>query len=1133
MWSAIPCWRTLCVLGVGCWGAAQAVAQCAGAAGEPGVPAAQVVALSGQGQTRAGEAAPWQAAVLSQHLGGGADVRTLALSSAALLLADRTQIRMAAQAQVRLCESRPERTLLELMAGRLWARTKKTPASLQLRTPAVTAVVRGTDWDVEVEQGGRTTLTVLSGRVELSNEQGRVELGPAEQGVVVPGQAPVKRLLVQPRQRVQWVAAYPADPTRWEEFQRPGLGGPLADARALVQAGQWGLARERLQVLGATGEGGAAVALALADLELADGQVDAAQARLAQAWQRTQDPRTAARRAELLLVLDRGAEARAWIDATRPTAPQAPELLLADADWHRLQGQGGAALALYREAVGRAQTAATQAAAQWGLGRALQERGDLHAARMALARAVALAPDNPAYRGAQATAATEALRLPQARAGFDAALALAGDDYVSLAGAGLWALQQGDPEGARTLLLKSLVIEPRYAQAQVWLAVAEYRLGGQAAAFDSLERARLSDPKDPLPWQVESILRNDGGEPEAAIAAAREALGRLPYLKSLNPLASDAQGSANLGKALGDFGLEHWARAYAQQSYYPLWAGSHFFMANRYESDFSRNSELMQGYLADPLAFGMGERQVPVLRTLGTEAVVVASAGRDARQTSLAADGVLRGLGAAPMPMAWLVRANGLRLWPRGGSGSYWLTAPMVDLAWGARPVDRLGLFAVHNQGSDRSGYPGGLDLGTARFDGVARGTSTRTDLGGSWRWSADAQTWFKLHHARNSNARSLDLVDWGPQDSRLIDRLEGAMLRHVVQWPGQRWSLGWEHARAQARNGLYDPGTPWEASEGSTHVEFDMPWVDTEWRQGAWTWQAGAYWPHLQVRSTSRYYRQTDGADLLPPAITEAGYARKLRPRVGVSYHMGPGRALHAAYIENVHAPATHTLAPVAVGAIAADHQYQRMGSLARKRALQWDWEIDPRTFAWAMASSQHIVNPQGPDGRVLIPGMGVAVSDRADVLAPVSASGQIAIDAYNGNPFFGQGSLQQLGAAVNHVWAPRRSVLASYTWARSRNTGAAYAGLPLPGVPRHTAVLAHAWRHGGRDLSLASLVYRGSRFADQAAQSPLGAGWNLNLVLFRESADRRWAWTGTLQTPLHGTVRPALWVSLRYRMD
>jgi hypothetical protein len=78
----------------------------------------------------------------------------------------------------------------------------------------------------------------------------------------------------------------------------------------------------------------------------------------------------------------------------------------------------------------------------------------------------------------------------------------------------------------------------------------------------------------------------------------------------------------------------------------------------------------------------------------------------------------------------------------------------------------------------------------------------------------------------------------------------------------------------------------------------------------------------------------------------------------------------------------------------------------------------------------------------------MGVAVSDRADVLAPVSASGQIAIDAYNGNPFFGQGSLQQLGAAVNHVWAPR-SVLASYTWAVRATPVRPILNLPLPGRP------------------------------------------------------------------------------------
>ena len=157
--------------------------------------------------------------------------------------------------------------------------------------------------------------------------------------------------------------------------------------------------------------------------------------------------RIAARRAELLMALDRPAEARAWLDTTRTAAPSAPELLLADADWHRLEGRGDAALALYRQAADAAPAGtAQQAAALWGLGRALQERGDLHAARTTLARAVALAPDHSAYRAELATADTEALRLADARTGLDAALALAGDDYTSLAGAGLLALQQGDAE---------------------------------------------------------------------------------------------------------------------------------------------------------------------------------------------------------------------------------------------------------------------------------------------------------------------------------------------------------------------------------------------------------------------------------------------------------------------------------------------------------------------------------------------------------------------------------------------------------------------------------------------------------------------------------------------------------------
>jgi len=79
----------------------------------------------------------------------------------------------------------------------------------------------------------------------------------------------------------------------------------------------------------------------------------------------------------------------------------------------------------------------------------------------------------------------------------------------------------------------------------------------------------------------------------------------MPYLKSLNQLANDQKGAANLGNSLAQFGLEDWAMNYAQESYNPFWAGSHLFLADRYTGTFNKQSELMQGYLTDPTAFGL------------------------------------------------------------------------------------------------------------------------------------------------------------------------------------------------------------------------------------------------------------------------------------------------------------------------------------------------------------------------------------------------------------------------------------------------------------------------------------------------------------------------------------------------
>jgi tetratricopeptide (TPR) repeat protein len=1119
----------LCIA-LGALSISSAWAQCAGVSLAPDGVAAQIVALAGQGQTRAPGVESWSSAALAQQLGAGADMRTLALSSAALLLADRTQIRMSSNAQLRLCESQAARTLLELAAGRLWARTKKTPAALQLQTPAALAVVRGTDWDVEVDSAGRTTFTVLSGLVDFSNPYGSVQLGPAEQGYAEPGKAPTKRLLVSPRERVQWVAAYPGDGTRWAEFQRADIAVPLAAVRADLRAGQWTEARARLLAMAANGEGGAVVDLVLADLEVFEGQLDAAQARLRNAWTRTQDPRTAARRADLLMAMDRSAEARTWLDTCRAAAPTAVELLLADGDWERLQGHGDAALALYQQAVARAEGDAQSAAAHWALGRALQERGDLRAARVALAQAVAMSPENPSYRGEQATAATEALQLAEARSGFDAALARAGDDYVSLAGAGLLALKQGDAEAARTYLLKALVIEPRYARAQVWLAVAEYTLGERGAALDSLDRARLADANDPLPWQIEAMLRSDSGDPVQAIAAAREALVRLPYLKSLNPLASDSQGSANLGKALGDFGMEHWARAYASASYYPLWAGSHFFLADRYESDFNRRSELFQGYLTDPTVFGASDKRAPLLLSTGSEWSTGVSAERNPLRHNASASLGYRGFAAGAVPVAWLVNGLDVETWPREGppSSRYRMSSPGIDVALGAKPTDSLSVFLLHGDTTLRYHFPDGVDFGYGQtFTREAQARTRRTDAGASWRWSADSQTWIKAHSGRQTTGLVIDDANYGPQDYRYQSDDKGLFLRHTVLWGAHRISAGWERADRDTRSAISDPSV---TSPFTNTERYDMPWVAGEWRSGAWSWMAEAYWPRFNAQQGDRYTDTATDQDLFPPNEESAATNRKLLPRLGASVRFGPGRALHWAYQESLRAPGTHTLAPVATGAIAVDNQYQLAGSSARKHALQLDWELGPTSFFGASLSGQSISNLVAANG-VLFARRTSSLFDNVTNIAPVVLNAQTTLNTYELTPTFGQGDLAQASVSVNHLIGPRWSVLGSYVYTESRNTGVGYVGNQLPGFAPRVLLGQTTWRHKARSFSLLRMTWRDRLYGDEANSVERPSGWSLALAHNWESSDRRWSFTGTVQRDLRNDEQPTLWALLRYR--
>ena len=142
--------------------------------------AAQIVSLQGSGEQHAQDSTQWLAAKPSQLLPGGAFVRTLPASKMALLFADDTQIRLNQNSvlQVKSLATAAQPTTLLLSIGRAWAQTKRDDGSrLNLETPAATAGIRGTDWELDVDATGKTLLTV-----EWKDQKDEFDLKPGADG---------------------------------------------------------------------------------------------------------------------------------------------------------------------------------------------------------------------------------------------------------------------------------------------------------------------------------------------------------------------------------------------------------------------------------------------------------------------------------------------------------------------------------------------------------------------------------------------------------------------------------------------------------------------------------------------------------------------------------------------------------------------------------------------------------------------------------------------------------------------------------------------------------------------------------------------------------------------------------------
>lgn len=1081
----------------------------AAAAVPPGA-AAEILNLQGSGDQKPAAAADWRPARQAQPLASGDYVRTREASRMALLFADETQIRLHANSVLQVkgvAAGAGGTTTLSLESGRAWAQTRRPPGTpLNLQTPAATAGIRGTDWDIEVGPDGRTQLTVLSGEVTLANEQGTVVVGRNEAAIAEVGKAPVKIQLTQPRDRIQWVNALRHEPERFR-----GLAPAVADV------------------------------LVRADRQLVDGEGAQAIATLQAGLARFPDhPNVRAELARALMFADRIDEASAVLGEARADEP-AP-LWLARGALARRQGNAPGTIAAYE----RATALAPQDDRGWfGLGSAHTEREDAGPARAGLLRALELNPQGPGYRGELGTLETFRNDLGAADAAFAAALRDNPSDYVALTGLGLLRLKQGQPEPALDAFLRAGVMEPRYARAKTYTAVAYWQLGRQQDAIATLQQSALLDDKDPLPHLFLAQIYTDLFRAGDAVAASRAAVARMPYLKSLNQLANDQQGRANFGASLAFFGMEDWALELAQQSYYPYWGGSHLFLADRYPGEFNKNSELFQGFLTDPLAFGGSQRFSSLLQQPGHHGALGITL--DQEHFRLAAPSVnFNGLVNASVPFAYFVKAQtgvATRLPIDVGtfgvpafydeSGKADVRLKVGTLGLGAQPTANLGLFFYYND----------IDLsllGRNRvffLDDTAAPTSIdnrvrQAALGGSYKWSPTSQTWLKLGHSTEFTEAARyptqfpipPLVGVLGLASIPQKRFSDAQLRHTMDLEGgQRVWAALEHVKERQFNQVAGAGPLFGYNDEGTLVGDLLVFTgrnDVDRRYNGLTlgWQqtAAAPWRFDGALATHWIRHRVHGqntAALVNLEFTNQTNAdrddteRVFAPRLGVVWQPHAGLTVRAAYQHFVRPLATSTLASVETAGLPVEDRYLEAGGQSKRGVVQAALALGERTFALGRLEHTVVRNPVSVGVDLRTPSLAFLEEMRNAQLVNLST-----LPTLEGDPIVERGHVSAATFGLNHMFSSQWSAYARYAYHHSDSatqetlTNTELADRQFPWLPKHTAVLGATWASADRFYLSARAVYRSRRFEDVANLTVLPSGWGLDIAAFWESRDKHW---------------------------
>ncbi len=202
--SRLTLLAALSLLGGGAtFGSASARASC-------GPEVGTLVSVSGTVEVQRAASDQWLPAPLNEALCEGDTIRVGERSRAAVSLINEAVLRIDQATTIRLLDitgEEKERSWLDLLNGALQSFSRK-PRLISVNTPYLNGSIEGTEFAMRVEDG-TTQITVIEGVVTAANDQGSVALRPGEAASASAGLAPQRRIVVRPRDQVQWSLYYP------------------------------------------------------------------------------------------------------------------------------------------------------------------------------------------------------------------------------------------------------------------------------------------------------------------------------------------------------------------------------------------------------------------------------------------------------------------------------------------------------------------------------------------------------------------------------------------------------------------------------------------------------------------------------------------------------------------------------------------------------------------------------------------------------------------------------------------------------------------------------------------------------------------------------------------------------------